>query len=80
MIDGEYEIEGLMRQIRNLDATDENDFAINKPQAFEEQLANFKGGFTLADLYLLFVVINRGYRHHEHYVCLSTRKNKGNWY
>ncbi len=58
MIDGEYEIEGLMRQIRNLDATDENDFAINKPQAFEEQLANFKGGlyvggFVLVGLSLL---------------------------
>ena len=57
MIDGEYEIEGLMRQIRNLDATDENDFAINKPQAFEEQLAilkeGFIGGFVLVGLSLL---------------------------
>ncbi len=58
MIDGEYEIEGLMRQVRNLDATEENDFAINKPQAFEEQLAAFKsglyfGGFVLVGLSLL---------------------------
>ncbi len=58
MIDGEYEIEGLMRQIRNLDAAEENDFAINKPQAFEEQLAAFKsglymGGFVLVGLSLL---------------------------
>ncbi len=58
MLDGEYEIEGLMRQIRNLDATEENDFAINKPQAFEEQLAAFKGGlyvggFILTGLSLL---------------------------
>lgn len=58
MIDGEYEIEGLMRQIRNLDAVEENDFAINKPQAFEEQLAAFKnglyfGGFVLVGLSLL---------------------------
>ncbi len=56
--DGEYEIEGLMRQVRQLDATEENDFAINKPQAFEEQLAAFKnglylGGFVLVGLSLL---------------------------
>ncbi len=42
--EGQYEIEGLMRQVRGLDAAEENDFAINKPQAFEEQLAAFKGG------------------------------------
>lgn len=56
--DGEYEIEGLMRQIRNLEATEKNDFAINKPQAFEEQLSAFKnglyiGGFVLVGLSLL---------------------------
>lgn len=53
MIDGEYEIEGLMRQLRNLDATDENDFAINKPQAFEEQLADFKGGLYIGGFVLV---------------------------
>lgn len=56
--DGEYEIEGLMRQVRQLDATEENDFAINKPQAFEEQLSAFKsglylGGFVLVGLSLV---------------------------
>lgn len=56
--DGEYEIEGLMRQARNIDAAEENDFALNKPQAFEEQLAAFKnglylGGFVLVGLSLL---------------------------
>lgn len=56
--DGEYEIEGLMRQARNIDATEKNDFAINKPQAFEEQLSSFKnglymGGFVLVGLSLL---------------------------
>tara|TARA_R110000868_G_scaffold37111_10_gene131527 strand:- start:8239 stop:9462 length:1224 start_codon:yes stop_codon:yes gene_type:complete len=56
--DGEYEIEGLMRQARNIDAAEENDFAINKPQAFEEQLSSFKnglymGGFLLVGLSLL---------------------------
>jgi putative ABC transport system permease protein len=57
-IDGEYEIEGLMRRARNLEATEENDFEINKPQAFEEQLSAFKnglylGGFVLVGLSLL---------------------------
>ncbi len=57
-LDGEYEIEGLMRQVRSIDAAEENDFAINKPQAFEEQLSSFKsglymGGFVLVSLSLL---------------------------
>ncbi len=57
-LDGEYELEGLMRRVRNLDATEENDFALNKPQAFEEQLSSFKnalylGGFVLVGLSLL---------------------------
>lgn len=42
--EGEYEIEGLMRQARQLDATEENDFAINKPEAFKEILEGFKNG------------------------------------
>lgn len=57
-LDGEYEIEGLMRQVRGIDAAEKNDFAINKPQAFEEQLSAFKnglymGGFLLVGLSLL---------------------------
>lgn len=56
--DGSYEVEGLMRQVRNLEATEPNDFEINKPQAFEEQLSAFKnglylGGFVLVGLSLL---------------------------
>tara|TARA_Y100001935_G_scaffold52865_1_gene44127 strand:- start:33948 stop:35174 length:1227 start_codon:yes stop_codon:yes gene_type:complete len=56
--DGEYEIEGLMRQVRNLEANEENDFAINKPQILEEQLGGMKsglymGGFVLVGLSLL---------------------------
>ncbi|MDX1637895.1 MAG: ABC transporter permease [Balneolaceae bacterium] len=35
--EGEYEVEGLMRQIRQLDPLEENDFAINRPQAFRQQ-------------------------------------------
>ncbi|MDR8390125.1 ABC transporter permease [Aliifodinibius sp. S!AR15-10] len=36
-LEGEYEIEGLMRSIRQLDPLEENDFAINKPEAFRQQ-------------------------------------------
>ena len=57
-IDGEYEIEGLMRQVRKLDAAEDNDFAINKPQILEEQIGGMKtglyiGGFILVGLSLL---------------------------
>ncbi|WP_440999444.1 ABC transporter permease [Fodinibius sp. SL11] len=45
--EGEYEIEGLMRRIRGLDATEKNDFELNKPQAFEAQLSSFKAGLYL---------------------------------
>ncbi|GAB5409283.1 MAG: ABC transporter permease [Balneolaceae bacterium] len=51
--DGEFEIEGLMRQVRNIDAAEKNDFAINKPQAFEEQLAAFKGGLYMGGFLLV---------------------------
>ncbi|HEX6981635.1 MAG TPA: ABC transporter permease, partial [Balneolaceae bacterium] len=44
---GKYEIEGIMRRIRGLAATEENDFAINQTQAFEEQLESFKSGLYL---------------------------------
>lgn len=33
---GQYEIEGVMRRIRQLDALEENDFAVNKPEMFEQ--------------------------------------------
>lgn len=45
--EGQYELEGIMRRIRQLDATEENNFAINKPQAFEQQLASFKAGLYI---------------------------------
>lgn len=45
--DGQYEIEGIMRRIRQLDAKEENNFGINKPQAFEQQLASFKAGLYI---------------------------------
>ncbi|MDZ7682058.1 MAG: FtsX-like permease family protein [Fodinibius sp.] len=39
-----YEIEGIMRRIRQLEATEKNDFEINKLAAFEQQLSSFKTG------------------------------------
>lgn len=45
--EGEYEIEGIMRRIRQLEATEENNFELNKPQAFEAQLESFKAGLYL---------------------------------
>lgn len=56
--EGEYELEGIMRRIRNIDATAENDFALNKPQAFKERLEGMKAGiytvgFLLSGLSLL---------------------------
>jgi putative ABC transport system permease protein len=57
MEEGVYEIEGVMRRIRQLEATEENDFEINRPQAFEAQLSSFKtslylvgGGLTALSL------------------------------
>jgi putative ABC transport system permease protein len=56
--EGEYELEGIMRRIRQLDATEENDFALNKPEAFKQQLEGMKAGiymvgFILSGLSLL---------------------------
>ena len=56
--EGKYEVEGLMRQVRQLDATDENDFALNEPDTFRDQLEGIKngiymGGFLLVGLSLL---------------------------
>ncbi|WP_138430055.1 ABC transporter permease [Fodinibius saliphilus] len=47
MKEGEYEVEGIMRRIRGLEATEENDFSINKPQAFKAQLESFKTGLYI---------------------------------
>ncbi len=56
--EGEYELEGIMRRIRQIEATEENDFALNKPQAFKQQLEGMKAGiytvgFILSGLSLL---------------------------
>lgn len=55
MKEGEYEVEGIMRRIRHLDATEDNDFAINKPEAFKEQLASFKAGIYIVGYALVFL-------------------------
>lgn len=42
LIDGEYEVIGAMRQIRQLDPLDDDDFAINKAALFEEEFQGMK--------------------------------------
>lgn len=42
LADGEYEVIGAMRQIRQLDPLDDNDFAINKAALFEQEFKSMK--------------------------------------
>lgn len=42
MVDGEYEVIGAMRQIRQLDPLEDNDFAINKAALFEQEFQSMK--------------------------------------
>lgn len=42
MVDGEYEVIGAMRQIRQLDPLEDNDFAINKAALFEQEFQGMK--------------------------------------
>ncbi len=42
MVDGEYEVIGAMRQIRQLDPLDDDDFAINKAALFEQEFQGMK--------------------------------------
>lgn len=42
LIDGEYEVIGAMRQIRQLDPLDDDDFAINKAALFEAEFQGMK--------------------------------------
>lgn len=42
MNDGEYEVIGAMRQIRQLDPLEENDFSINKAALFEQEFQGMK--------------------------------------
>ena len=41
-VEGEYELIGAMRQIRQLDPMQDDDFAINKSELFEQQFATMK--------------------------------------
>lgn len=50
--EGQYEIEGIMRQIRQLDPLEENDFAINKPELFEAQFQNMTSTIYLVGIFL----------------------------
>jgi putative ABC transport system permease protein len=42
LIEGEYEVIGAMRQIRQLDPLDDNDFAINQAALFEQEFQGMK--------------------------------------
>tara|TARA_E500000075_G_C6993591_1_gene325002 strand:+ start:799 stop:1908 length:1110 start_codon:yes stop_codon:yes gene_type:complete len=50
--EGQYEIEGIMRQIRQLDPLEENDFAINKPELFEAEFQNMTSTIYLVGIFL----------------------------
>ncbi len=50
--DGQYEIEGIMRQIRRLDPAEENDFAINRLDMFEEQYRAMTGAIYGVGIFL----------------------------
>jgi len=50
--EGEYELEGIMRRIRQLDAKAENNFAINKLEVFREQYQVMTGAIYGIGLFL----------------------------
>ncbi len=50
--EGEYELEGIMRRIRQLDAKAENNFAINKLEVFREQYQIMTGAIYGIGLFL----------------------------
>lgn len=52
LYEGQYEIEGLMRSIRRLDPTDDNDFAINKMEMFEQQYRAMTGAIYGIGIFL----------------------------
>lgn len=49
---GQYEVEGIMRQIRRLDPASENDFALNKLEMFEEQYRAMTGAIYGVGIFL----------------------------
>lgn len=50
--EGQYEIEGLMRQIRRLDPAEDNDFAINRLDMFEQQYKAMTGAIYGVGIFL----------------------------
>ncbi len=50
--EGRYEVEGIMRQIRRLDPTQENDFAINRLEMFERQYRTMTGAIYGVGIFL----------------------------
>ncbi len=56
-LEGEYEVEGLMRRIRQLDPMEENDFAINKPQAFRQQYESMTVAIYGIGFFLTFLAL-----------------------
>ena len=50
--EGQYEIEGIMRQIRRLDPAEDNDFAINRLDMFEQQYRAMTGAIYGVGIFL----------------------------
>jgi putative ABC transport system permease protein len=50
--EGAYELEGIMRRIRKLDAKDDNDFAINKLELFQQQYQTMTGAIYGIGIFL----------------------------
>jgi len=50
--EGQYELEGVMRRIRQLDALEGNDFAINKPEAFQDAFENMTFAIYAVGIFL----------------------------
>ena len=49
---GGQEVEGIMRNIRNLDALEKNDFAINKSELFRKEIDSFVGTINIVGISL----------------------------
>ncbi len=50
--EGQFEVEGIMRRIRRLDPAEENDFAINRLEMFEEQYRAMTGAIYGIGIFL----------------------------
>ena len=50
--EGQYEVEGIMRQIRGLDPLEDNNFAINKPELFKREFERMTSTIYLVGIFL----------------------------